>query len=375
MALTPEIEAQILRYYHAERWRIGTIASQLHIHRDSVARVLTQAGLPALGPIRRPSALDPYLPFILETLEQFPRLRASRLYGMVKTRGYPGRPDHFRHLIARHRPRAKAEAFLRLRTLPGEQMQIDWGHFGHLEIGRARRPLMGFVAVLSWSRQIFLRFYLGAHMENFLRGHVGAVTAWGGCPRVALYDNLKSAVLERQGQIIRFNPTLLALAGHYRFEPRPVAVARGSEKGRVERAIRYIRDAFFAGRSFKDVADLNAQADAWVCGPAGERRCPEDESLTVREAFVQEQVRLLTLPGDAFPADEIKAVSAGKTPYVRFDLNDYSIPHTCVARTLTVTASLDHVRYSRWSGGGRHASPQLRSAATNREARTRRDLG
>ena len=344
MALTPEIEAQILRYYHAERWRIGTIASQLHIHRDSVARVLTQAGLPALGPIRRPSALDPYLPFILETLEQFPRLRASRLYGMVKTRGYPGRPDHFRHLIARHRPRAKAEAFLRLRTLPGEQMQIDWGHFGHLEIGRARRPLMGFVAVLSWSRQIFLRFYLGAHMENFLRGHVGAVTAWGGCPRVALYDNLKSAVLERQGQIIRFNPTLLALAGHYRFELRPVAVARGNEKGRVERAIRYIRDAFFAGRSFKDVADLNAQADAWVCGPAGERRCPEDKSLTVREAFFQEQARLLTLPGDAFPADEIKAVSAGKTPYVRFDLNDYSIPHTCVARTLTVTASLDHVR-------------------------------
>ena len=344
MALTPEIEAQILRYYHAERWRIGTIAAQLHVHRDSVARVLAQAGLPALGPVRRPSAVDPYLPFILETLAQFPRLRASRLYDMVKDRGYPGRPDHFRHLIARHRPRPKAEAYLRLRTLPGEQMQVDWGHFGHLEIGRARRPLMGFVAVLSWSRQIFLRFYLGAHMENFLRGHVAALAAWGGCPRIALYDNLKSAVLERQGQAIRFHPTLLALSGHYRFEPRPVAVARGNEKGRVERAIRYIRDAFFAGRSFKDLDDLNAQAEAWVIGPAGERRCPEDETLSVSEAFAQERGRLLSLPGDAFPSDELKAVSAGKTPYVRFDLNDYSIPHTCVQRTLTVAASLDQVR-------------------------------
>jgi transposase len=344
MALTPETEAQILRYHHAERWPIGTIASQLQVHRDSVARVLTQAGLPALGSIRRPSAIDPYLPFILETLTQFPRLRASRLYAMVKDRGYPGRPDHFRHLIARHRPRQKAEAYLRLRTLPGEQMQIDWGHFGHLDIGRAHRPLMGFVAVLSWSRQIFLRFYLGAHMENFLRGHVGAVAAWGGCPRVALYDNLKSAVLERQGQVIRFHPTLLALSGHYRFEPRPVAVARGNEKGRVERAIRYIRDAFFAGRTFKDLDDLNAQADAWVLGPAGERRCPEAETLTVSEAFAQERERLLALPGDAFPTDEIRAVSAGKTPYVRFDLNDYSIPHTCVSRTLTVTASPKEVR-------------------------------
>jgi hypothetical protein len=203
---------------------------------------------------------------------------------------------------------------------------------------------MAFVAVLSWSRQIFLRFYLGAHMENFLRGHVGAFDAWGGVPRIALYDNLKSAVLERQGAVIRFNPTLLALAGHYRFEPRPVAVARGNEKGRVERAIRYIRDAFFAGRSFKDVDDLNAQADAWVIGPAGQRRCPEDETLTVSEAFAQERDRLLELPGNAFPTEEVRAVSAGKTPYVRFDLNDYSIPHTCVARTLTVAATIDQVR-------------------------------
>ena len=344
MALPPETEAQILRCHHAERWPIGTIASQLRIHRDSVARVLAQAGLPALTTIRRSSAIDPYLPFILEILMQFPRLRASRLYAMAKDRGYPGRPDHFRHLIARHRPRQKAEAYLRLRTLPGEQMQVDWGHFGHLEIGRARRPLMAFVAVLSWSRQIFLRFYLGAHMENFLRGHIAAFEAWQGVPRIALYDNLKSAVLERQGTVIRFNPTLLSLAGHYRFEPRPVAVARGNEKGRVERAIRYIRDAFFAGREFASLDDLNAQADAWVIGTGGDRRCPEDEALTVSAAFAQERERLLVLPTDSFPSDEIKAVAAGKTPYVRFDLNDYSIPHGCVARTLTVAASPEKVR-------------------------------
>jgi hypothetical protein len=203
---------------------------------------------------------------------------------------------------------------------------------------------MAFVAVLSWSREIFLRFYLGAHMENFLRGHVDAFTIWGGVPRVALYDNLKSAVLERQGPVIRFNPTLLAMAGHYRFEPRPVAVARGNQKGRVERAIRYIRDAFFAGRTFKNIDDLNAQATEWTSASARERRCPEDESFSVGEAFAQEQARLLALPENAFPSDEVKAVSAGKTPYVRFDLNDYSIPHDCVSRTLTVVADLETVR-------------------------------
>src|SRR5271170_4579711 len=252
VTIPPDIEAQILRYYHAERWRVGTIAKQLRVHRDTVARVLAQAGLPRIERLRRPSKIDPYLPFIHETLAKFPTLRAS-LHAMVQERGYRGGQSQFRHIIACHRPRPSAEAYLRLRTLPGEQAQVDWGHFGHVVIGRARRPLMAFVAVLSFSRQIFLRFFLDARMESFLRGHLGAFAVWNAVPRVILYDNLRSAVLERRGDAIRFNPTLLDFAGHYRYEPRPVAVARGNEKGRVERAVRYVRDGFFAGREFTDV--------------------------------------------------------------------------------------------------------------------------
>ena len=344
MAIPPELEAQILRYYHAEKWRIGTISTQLHVHHSTVSRVLAQAGLPPIGEVRRASAIDPYLPFIRETLEKFPTLTASRLYTMVKERGYPGRPSQFRHLVSLHRPRRKTEAYLRLRTLPGEQAQVDWGHFGHLEIGRARRALMGFVMVLSWSRMIYLRFFLGAHMENFLRGHVGAFMAWGAVPRVLLYDNLKSAVLERQGQAIRFNPTLLSFAGHHRFEPRPVAVARGNEKGRVERAIRYIRDSFFTGRTFADLADLNDQAETWMNGIAADRQCPEDKTLTVREAFALESKHLLALPDNPYATDEQVAVKIGKTPYARFDLNDYSVPYDYVQRNLTVSADLQQVR-------------------------------
>jgi len=174
MAITVELEAQILRFYHVEKWRIGTIARQLGVHFNTVARVLDRAGLPRPGAAPRASLIEPYLPFILETLTRFPTLTAARLYVMAHERGYRGHPDHFRHLIARHRPRPQAEAYLRLRTLAGEQAQVDWGHFGHLQIGRARRPLMAFVMVLSYSRAIFLRFFLDARMENFLRGHVEA---------------------------------------------------------------------------------------------------------------------------------------------------------------------------------------------------------
>jgi len=344
VTIPPELEAQILRYYHVERWRIGTIARQLRVHPDTVARVLAQAGLPRIGAPARPSGIDPYLPFILQTLEKFPRLTATRLHVMVCERGYAGGPDHFRHVVSRHRPRAKAEAYLRLRTLPGEQAQVDWAHFGRYTIGHAMRPLMAFVMVLSYSRSIYLRFFLNASLENFLRGHIGAFAAWNGSARVLLYDNLKSVVLERQGDAIRFHPTLLQFAAHYRFEPRPVAVARGNEKGRVERAVRFVREAFFAGRSFADLADLNTQAVAWCLGMAADRRCPGQQTTTVREAFAEEAHRLLALPDNPYPLYECAAVTAHKTPYVRFDLNDYSIPHTHVGRTLTLTADLEQVR-------------------------------
>ena len=338
------LEAEIVRLHHTEYWPVGTIARQLRVHHGTVRRVLAQAGVPALQPTVRTSLIEPYRAFIDETLTTYPTLRASRLYQMVRERGYPGAPDHFRALIARLRPRPLAEAYLRLRTLPGEQAQVDWAHFGKLQIGRAVRPLMAFVMVLSYSRALFLRFYLGAAMTQFIDGHVQAFTFFNGVARTTLYDNLRSAVLERVDTAIRFHPTLLELAAHYRYQPRPVAVARGNEKGRVERAIRFVRDAFFAARTFRDVNDLNAQALTWCLGLAADRPCPEDRARTVREIFTEEQPLLLPLPPDSFPVEQRVEVSVHKTPYARFDLNDYSVPHTHVRRTLVVLASLDTVR-------------------------------
>ena len=344
MTIALELAARIERLYTVEHWRVGTIARQLHVHRDTVRRVLREHNAAAPGvPLRR-YLVDPYRPFILETLQKYPTLAASRLHDMVRERGYAGQASHFRHLVASMRPRPPAEAFMRLRTLPGEQMQCDWGHFGHLQIGRAQRPLMGFVMVLSYSRRIFLRFCLNAQMDSFLRGHVEAFAAFGGLGRTILYDNLKSVVLERVGDAIRFNPEFLAFAKHYRFEPRPVAVARGNQKGRVERHIDFIRTSFFAARKFTDVADLNAQARDWCEGRALDRPWPQDDSLSVRQAFAAEQPRLLGLPATDYALGQRLEVSVAKTPYVRFDWNDYTVPHTHVQRTLSVLADEQRVR-------------------------------
>ncbi|WP_437277932.1 hypothetical protein WME90_43015 [Sorangium sp. So ce375] len=209
--IAKEKEAEILRLYHGEKWPVGTIAAQLGLHHTNVQRVLGQAGVDPKVVAPRPSMVDPFVPFIVEQLGKYPSLRSSRLFGMLKERGYPGGPDHLRRVIGRLRPKKPAEAFQRLRTLPGEQAQVDWAHFGKLTVGRALRPLWAFVMVLSYSQRLFLRFFPGAAMPFFVRGHVEAFADFNGVPRVLLYDNLKSAVVERHGDAIRFHPTLLAL--------------------------------------------------------------------------------------------------------------------------------------------------------------------
>ena len=129
---------------------------------------------------------------------------------------------------------------------------MDWGHFGKLTIGRAQHPLMAFVVVLSYSRPdlpALLPRGPNRELPAWARGGLLGLereTGWPGCCCTTTSRALCSSA--GGGEAILFHPALLAFAAHYRFEPRPVAVARGNEKGRVERAIRTIRDQFWPTR-------------------------------------------------------------------------------------------------------------------------------
>ena len=151
-------------------------------------------------------------------------------------------------------------------------------------------------------------------------------------------------MLERAGTAIRFHPRLLELAGHYHFAPRPCTPGRANEKGKVERQIHYLRQAFFAARTFVDVADLNAQFGRWRDEVAHRRVHPEQRDRTVADVLTEEQPRLLPLPAHPFATEVMRVVSARKTPYVRFDRNSYSIPHAYRQRPLTLVASPTTVR-------------------------------
>lgn len=347
-----ELYARIRRLFYAEHWKVGTIVAELGVHHDTVERAIEadRFGRSAARPVRA-SMLDPHKAFIEQVLDKHPKLRATRVYDMVRARGYVGSVIQVRRYLAKVRPQAKAEAYLRLSTLPGEQAQVDWGHFGKISIGSARRVLSCFVMVLGFSRAMFARFFLDQKQESFLAGHVHAFGAFGGVPRQILYDNLKSVVLEREGQHVVFHPRILEAAGHYHFAPQPCAPYRGNEKGKVERTIQYLRHAFFAARSFRDVADLNAQLAEWIERVAHARPVPGDpDRRTVAEAFAAEKPRLLPLPEHPLETNLVQGISSGKQPYVRFDKNDYSIPHTQIRKPLTLIASESVVRVTDAAG-------------------------
>ena len=279
--ITPAQRAEIRRLSFGEHWTIGTIAAALGVHHETVRAALQHETGGLRRGVSRPSALDPFLPFIRDTLTQYPRLRATRLHEMLRLRGYPGSAVQVRRL----RPQATTHVYRRVVTLAGEQAQVDWGTFGTVRIGHGTRAVSGFVMVLGYSRALFALFTLDQTLESFLRGHVAAFQALGGSARTLIYDNLRSAVLDRRGTAIQFHPRRLELVGHYHFAPRPCTPARGNEKGKVERQIQYLRHTFSLrpGRfatsttstpSFASLAGRHraSAAPSRAAGPDGRRR-------------------------------------------------------------------------------------------------------
>lgn len=344
MTVSLEKEAEIRRLFFAEHWKRGTIAAQLGVHPDVVARVIGHLGPRAH--VGRPDArvLEPFEAWVDETLARYPRLVATRLFDMLRERGYEGSVRTLRRYVQDARPQPKTEAFLRLQTLPGEQAQIDWAHVGHIPVRGGYRALWVFVLVLAYSRACFAELVLSLDVHSLRRSLVRAGVALGGLPRQWLCDNAKTIVLERQGDAVRFHPLLLDLAARLHVQPRLCAPRRPQEKGGVERAIRFFKERFFAARSFHSLDHGNAQLVEFIDTIAHRRPHPRWPERSVAEVFAEEQSRLLPLPEPLPHTDLVTLVPVDRTAFVRLDTNRYSVPHTYAGRTLTLVASDTELR-------------------------------
>lgn len=333
--------AEMRRLVLGEHWRIGTVARRFGVHRSVVERAVSEE--PNRRKIPETSAVDPFKPYIVERLEKYPELTATRLHAELRERGFQRGVAVLRRYIAQLRGPRKRKAYLRVEVEPAEQAQVDWGSFGHMRIGTTQRPLSVFVMVLSWSRALFLDFSLEQRMETFCRMHQRAFEFFGGVPRKVLYDNLKSVVLHHIGSTVQFNPTFLGFAGHYLFEPTAAPVRYPEAKGRAEAIIKYIRHAFFYGRSFSSLADLRAQAEKWRDEVANQRLHATTRERPQQRLLV-ERVRLRPLPQRPADTDLVLPVIVSKEARVRLDTNSYSVPHAFVGKSVFLRANDVSVR-------------------------------
>lgn len=343
MTAPAELEAEIRRLHCVEGWPVGTVASQLGVHHDVVERVL---GLQKLGdePEDRPRLIDPFMGFITDTLAQFPRLCSTRMFDMLVQRGYRGSARTVRRHVAEVRPRPRREAYLRIDPLIGEQAQIDWAHVGKVDVPEGRRTLWLFVIVLAWSRAQWGEFVFDLSVNSLLRSLARAAEYFGGSCRQWLFDNAKTVVLERFGQAVRFHPLLLDFAGKFNTQLRVCAVRKANQKGRVERAIRWWRQRFLAGRVIRSVDQGNRELTEFLTTTVLDRPHPTLPGKTVRQCLAEEQQVLLRLPAPLPPADLVTPAAVDKTAFIRFDTNSYSVPHEHASDTLTLVASDRTVR-------------------------------
>jgi len=265
---------------HRQGLSIKAIARRLDISRNTVRLALRRKEAPVYHRPEVPSKLDPYKDYLLARLAEFPELSAVVLFEEVKALGYAGGLSILKDFTRPYRVRRK-EPVVRFETPPGRQAQCDWAELGtHLVAGELT-TLHLFVMILGFSRALYAEVVTSTDLDTFLGLHVHAFRAFGGMPEEILYDNQKVVVLGRRADGPIFHPALLAFAGQFGFKLRLCRPYRAKTKGKVERSIGYVRDRFFCGRTFTDVADLNHQLDQWLASVAnvrehrttGERPC------------------------------------------------------------------------------------------------------
>ncbi|HSQ08025.1 MAG TPA: IS21 family transposase, partial [Chromatiaceae bacterium] len=288
----------------------------------------------------RLSKLDPFKGRIVAWLDAHP-LSAQQVFQRLCEAGYDGGISIVKDYVHTIRPRPRA-AFLTLAFAPGEVAQVDWGEWGSIAVGNTRRRLSFFVMVLAYSRQLYVEFTLSQSMEHFLAAHINAFDALG-VPRRVMVDNLRSAVLAHvRGEPPRFNPRYLDFARHYGFEVVACNVAKGNEKGRVERAVGYVKGNFLNGQELPAFAALNPAVRLWLETVANVRLHRETQRRPV-DLWAEERAHLQPVNPRRFDVAQVLAVRADRQFRVTFETNRYSVPARFAGAQLTLKAYPEHL--------------------------------
>lgn len=326
-----------IHVYANQGYSKARIASMLRLDKKTVAKYLADPE-PQRQKVVRTSLLDPFRAEIGELLSRDPQASAAVILQRLQGKGFTGRITIVRDFLATIRPRYR-RPFIRFESAPGEQCQVDWGHFGAIDYGNTARKLYCLAVTESHSRMLFLEFGHSQSQQALHRGLFHAFTFFGGAPKELVHDNMLTAVIERDGSLVRYNSAFLDFLRQLKISPRACNRASPHEKGKVEKGvIHYIRHNFWPLRTFADLDDLKRQADLWRDSVANVRV----HATTGEKPAVRFQRSAMT-PIDPALACDLRDRATAKVHVdfsVRFDGNTYTVPPWAVGRQVTIAA--DH---------------------------------
>lgn len=315
-------------------YSVRRIAELLMRDRDTVAKYLANP-TPVRKKVVRPSLLDPFCEEIAALLELDPKASAAVILQRLKEKGFAGGISILRQHLRSVRPKQR-RAFIRFESAPGEQFQIDWGHSGSLTYGATERKLYYFAITECHSRMLYIEFTHSQNQATLHRCLLNAFRFFGGTCKELVHDNMLTAVIERDGPLIRYNEAFLAFLRPFGITPRACNLARPNEKGKVEKGvIHYVRHNFLPLRTLTDLDDTQGQADNWRDTVANVRRHATTGERP-RDRF--QPSALAPLPDGLPDCRELATLKIHADFSVRFDGNFYTVPPWAVGKTVTVKA-------------------------------------
>jgi len=333
------VKIKVLKDQHA--LKCSQIARELNLDYRTVEKWLDQKQYQQRTSPQRASKLDPFKGQIVRMLESYP-YTAIQIFQRLREDHFDGGYTIVKEYVRKVRP-PKIKAFLKLSFAPGECAQVDWGSYGSVSVGDARRRLSFFVMLLCYSRMMYVEFTVSQTMEHFLGCHQNAFNWFGAVPGRIMVDNLKSAVLKRiVGKEPTFNPKYLDFANHYGFTIAPCAVGKGNEKGRVESGVGYVKKNFLAGLDIPDFSVLNPAVIHWLNTVANIRLHGETGKRPV-DRLPRERESMLPLPPYSYDIASIDQVRASRQFRVPVDGNRYSVPAEYAGAALTLNTYPDRL--------------------------------
>ena len=329
---------------------IQDIAITLGIARNTVRKYVRHPELcatPHPRPNRR-SKLDPFKEQIKKWVNEDHCYNCEVMLPRLLDMGYTGSLSVLKAFVHPLRPPQAGHAPVqRFETKPGEQVQFDWGEFRYEHEGVPRK-VYGFTAILCYSRMRFVTFVKRCDGPTMIRCLMEAFEYFGGLPKAALTDRMKSVLLVMEGKIPRWNPLFADFMASIGVAPRVCKAYTPQTKGKVERSVGVIKQGFWPGVCFTDIDDLNRQAHVW-CERINAR---VHRTTHERPRERREQEQLSPFPAafawERFATEERKVSWDG---YLSYDGVLYGLPSDPPVAGTVVQVRERSGMLSVWSGG------------------------